>query len=451
LMTACLLLADRAVTIMDDKKSPNESGDGIFSHPSTRAPSLENSPLNDFARAQGEVLSPSKRYIASMQVLGGGMKGVVQRGVDSWTAAPVALKRIECDRMCPMRFLELLVGGRHILSVEGHAPVDSQPTSFSGVAVFDPGNAFLADPIASISVQGCVLLAKRGGGASFALKLQHAHRVGAAGVLIMNSDDTSEVYSTGEEEAPIPSIMLARADGEAVLNTVLVSQTSGGAAPRVSVCTDVQHELAICRRLPPHEHIVQVLDMWEDGAAAVVIMGLCRGGKVHVPPRGPDSLQLALRLVRQMLLGLSHLHAHGVCHRDLKPENMLLTEPLEDPAARVVLVDFSMASTASRMRVPCGSPRYLAPEVLGGGGYGPERDIWSIGMVAHELIFGCHPFGDMHESEVVLRLLNDPGNLVQDNKHVPQAVSDLLVAMLQVDLVARPTAEAALAYPCLRV
>lgn len=353
--------------------------------------------------------------------------------------------------MCPIRFLELLAGGRHLLSAEGHAPVDSMPTSFSGVVVFDPGNAFLADPIDSSSVQGCVLLAKRGGGASFAVKLQHAHGASAAGVLIMNSDNTSEVYSTGAEEASIPSIMIARADGEAVLNAVLASQATAGSAPRVSVCTDVQHELAICRRLPPHENLVHVLDMWEDGAAAVVIMDLCRGGRVHAPPCGPGSLQLALRLLRQMLLGLSHLHSHGVCHRDLKPENMLLTEPLEDPAARVVLVDFSMASTALRMCVPCGSPRYLAPEVLSGGGYGPERDIWSIGMVAHELIFGRHPFGDAPEDEVVHRLLSDPGNLVQGNTDVPQAVSDLLAAMLQVDPAARPTAEAALAYPCFRV
>lgn len=436
--------------INDGEKLLNKTGDGVFSTPSTCVPSLENSPLNEFARAKSEVLNPAKRYVASMQVLGGGMKGVVQRGVDSWTETPVALKRIECDRMCPIRFLELLVGGRHILSAEGHAPVDSTPASFAGVLVYDAENVFLANPISSTRVQGCVLLARRGGGASFAVKLRHAHRAGAAGVIIINGEDTSEVYSTGEEEAPIPSVMLARADGEAVLSAVLDSQATGRSTPRASVCTDVQHELAICRRLPPHEHLAQVLDMWEDGAAAVVVMELCRGGKVHTPPRGPRSLEVALRLVRQMLLGLSHLHANGVCHRDLKPENMLLTEPLEDPDARVVLVDFSMASTASRMRVPCGSPRYLAPEVLSGG-YGPERDIWSIGMVAHELIFGCHPFGEMTEHEVVNRLLSDPGNVVLGNADVPQAVSDLLSAMLQVDPDARPTAEAALAYPCFRV
>jgi len=115
------------------------------------------------------------------------------------------------------------------------------------------------------------MLAKRGGGASFALKLQHAHRVSAAGVLLVNSDDTSEVYSTGEE-APIPSVMLARADGEAVLSAVLASHATGRSAPRVSVCTDVQHELAICRRLPPHEHLVQILDMWEDSIEDVRTM-----------------------------------------------------------------------------------------------------------------------------------------------------------------------------------
>merc|ERR1711920_905736 len=63
-----------------------------------------------------------------------------------------------------------------------------------------------------------------------------------------------------------------------------------------------------------------------------------------------------------------------------------------------------MASRAAKMTVPCGSPKDLAPEGLGGGNYGRERDVWSTGVVAHELLFDRHPYGEGSDEEILERI-----------------------------------------------
>lgn len=392
------------------------------------------------------------------EVLGGGMKGVVQKGYDLASGQVVAVKRIQCDRDCHVRFLEVRRPDRRdLLSAEGYAPVDSEGTSWAGPLAHDPSNAYASMAFPSGSVEGCIVIAKRGGGVPFLEKLRNAHHGGAAGVLLVNRDDAVEAYSLGGVAAPLPSIMVPRSDGEAAIEAALAHEAScsaGGSSPSRSsafaeVCADVRHELAICRQLRPHPHVAQVLDTWEEGGAAVLVMEFCRGGKASAPPSGPQGLSIALWLVKQMLEGVAHIHAHGICHRDLKPENMLLTKPIEEPGARLVLVDFSMASTARRMRVPCGSPRYAAPEVLAGGGYGPKRDVWSAGMVAHELVFRQHPFDSQSDAEVVKRLLAGEAPLVAAVASVPEAVRELLGSLLQVDPNLRPSASEALAHPSL--
>jgi len=430
------------------------------------SPSAELSPFHLPARKEGEVYRPSSptafepvrgqrdRYVLLPEVLGGGMTGVVQKGFDAAAGRVVAVKRIRCDKNCYIRFLEIYRENGEILSAEGYAPVDSEATCWGGPLAHDLANAYGAEAFAPASVEGCVVVVRRGGGVPFLQKLRNAQRGGASGVLIVNGADAAEVYSLGEAEAPLPSVMVTSLDGEAAIEAALASQACGGGGsspsrPAVAeVSTDVRHELAICRRLRPHPQVAQVLDCWEDGASAVLILEFCRGGKAAAPPRGPQGLPTALWLIKQMLEGVAHLHSHGICHRDLKPENMLLTRPLEEPGARLVLVDFSMASTAERMRVPCGSPRYTAPEVLQGEGYGLKRDIWSAGMVAHELIFRTHPFRKLSDQEVVGMLLEGKAPRVEASPEVPQAVGALLGSLLEVDPHCRPSAELALRHPC---
>mmetsp|Transcript_5929 Transcript_5929/g.14064 ORF Transcript_5929/g.14064 Transcript_5929/m.14064 type:complete len:449 (+) Transcript_5929:87-1433(+) len=418
---------------------------------STRSPSNESSSRCPQLWTDQEAFNKRTRYVLFNEVLGGGMKGVVQKGYDSETGKVVAVKRIQCDKDCQVRFVEIQqYGSDEVLSAEGYAPVDSEATSWSGRLVHDSSNAHAAVAFSHESLAKCIVIVRRGGGVSFLEKLLNAQRGGAVGVLIVNNEDRAEVYSVGEAEPPLPSVMVTRSDGDVAIHAALACQASNtdsepsrfGAL--VSVFTDVQHELAICRRLPPHPQVARVFDAWQDGPSAVLIMEFCRGGKASVSTRSTQGLAVALWLIKQMLEGVAHLHAHGICHRDLKPENMLLTKPLEESGARLVLVDFSMASTAQRMRVPCGSPRYVAPEVLVGNGYDLPRDLWSVGMVAHELVFRQHPFDTLSDHEVIRRLSVGDLPVVQARADVPQAVCELIGNLLQAEPAARWSAREAL-------
>merc|ERR1719316_2151636 len=93
-------------------------------------------------------------------------------------------------------------------------------------------------------------------------------------------------------------------------------------------------------------------------------MEFCRGGRL--PERQRLSHEMAARVALQMVSAIAHIHAHGVTHRDLKLSNFLLSRPLTEPDAAVVLIDFSMATRVRYMSLPCGSVHYVAPEAFRG-------------------------------------------------------------------------------------
>jgi len=92
----------------------------------------------------------------------------------------------------------------------------------------------------------------------------------------------------------------------------------------------------------------------------------------------------------QILDGLKHLHAKGVVHRDLKPENILVDR---NPLFKVIIADFGMVKVATDMALLqtfCGTPKYAAPEMFPGlsSGHGPLVDIFSLGVMVYEWIYG---------------------------------------------------------------
>lgn len=92
----------------------------------------------------------------------------------------------------------------------------------------------------------------------------------------------------------------------------------------------------------------------------------------------------------QLLDGLDHLHKNAVAHRDLKPENILVTR---EPFLKFVISDFGLAKATTEttlLTTFCGTLKYLAPEVFAGfhDSYGPLVDVWSLGVIALESIYG---------------------------------------------------------------
>jgi serum/glucocorticoid-regulated kinase 2 len=131
----------------------------------------------------------------------------------------------------------------------------------------------------------------------------------------------------------------------------------------------------------------------------------------------------------QVVSALSYLHARQVIYRDLKPENILL-----DMDGNICLVDFGLCKEGigldGRTFTFCGSPEYLAPELLLGKGYGKEVDWWALGTLIYEMLSGLPPFWDEDEDIMHRKILSSPLKLPQ---YMSATVKDLLKNLLQRD------------------
>lgn len=105
-----------------------------------------------------------------------------------------------------------------------------------------------------------------------------------------------------------------------------------------------------------------------------------------------------------MARAVRYMHDHNVCHRDLKPENFMFESHSKD--AIIKLIDFGLAQNAldqrpkpKTMSTWCGTPLYMAPEVLLGE-YTEQCDVWSLGVILHLLLIGAPPFYSEDEEEI---------------------------------------------------
>ena len=114
----------------------------------------------------------------------------------------------------------------------------------------------------------------------------------------------------------------------------------------------------------------------------------------------------------QALQGLGAVHEAGVLHRDLKPANIML-EPSPGPIERVVLIDFGFASFEGSAKLTqqgtvVGSLRYIAPERLRGEPIDHRSDLYSIGVILHELLMGTPPFAAADDFHLIEQHLSEP-------------------------------------------
>jgi len=119
----------------------------------------------------------------------------------------------------------------------------------------------------------------------------------------------------------------------------------------------------------------------------------------------------------EIVSGLEYLHTAGVIYRDLKPENLLLTRD-----GHIVMTDFGLSKEGlhdkdDRTGTFCGTPEYLAPEVLEGKGYGKAVDWWSFGTLVYEMLTGLPPFYCEDVQEMYTKIMTA-------ELEIPQTMSD---------------------------
>ena len=154
-------------------------------------------------------------------------------------------------------------------------------------------------------------------------------------------------------------------------------------------------------------HLVGVLDLVAEGTTLAIVMDLVKGPDLRrmLSDRGPLAPREACALLAQVAAALAAIHRVGVVHRDLKPENILVERPgTADATARVT--DFGIARTAggpaiTRANQLAGTAEYLAPELVAGRALAPPADVYSLGVVAYELLCGRRPFEGEHLAAVL--------------------------------------------------
>ncbi|KAA6413300.1 MAG: AGC kinase [Lasallia pustulata] len=135
----------------------------------------------------------------------------------------------------------------------------------------------------------------------------------------------------------------------------------------------------------PHENIVQVVEFREDPLPFLVMPYLPLGNLENLHSESTITAEETTALFFQALSALRYLHPRGVAHRDLKPENILVES--RSPLS-IKLADFGLANDRPDLKTVCGTQRYTAPEVYLGNQYTASVDLWSLGVIILQYMYG---------------------------------------------------------------
>ncbi|KAF7211220.1 doublecortin like kinase 3 [Nothobranchius furzeri] len=207
----------------------------------------------------------------------------------------------------------------------------------------------------------------------------------------------------------------------------------------------MQNELSLLGSLC-HPRVVQLLAHHHTQTHSYLVMELVGGGDLFeaISDRGRFSEAEAGLMVLDVSDALSYIHSKSIVHRDLKPENLLI-EKVTAGVCRLKLGDFGLAMVVTEpVFTICGTPTYVAPEILRETGYGVAVDVWALGVILYILLCGFAPFRSRdRDQEELFKLIK------QAQLHFPSPFWDsasegakgLVRSLLQSDPAARLTAE----------
>jgi len=203
-----------------------------------------------------------------------------------------------------------------------------------------------------------------------------------------------------------------------------------------------------------HPNIIKLYGMHEDGSNYYVVTELVRGGELFDRIVAKEFYQErdAAQVVKTIAEALKYCNEHGVVHRDLKPENILMEDDEDDHQLK--LADFGFAkeldtsSEEAMLKTTCGTPGYVAPEIISGRPYGKEVDMWSLGVITYILLCGYPPFYDENQSRL-FRLIKKAKYKFDPEfwSDVSDSAKDLIRGLLVVDPSVRFTVDDVLNHP----
>uniref|UniRef100_K4A733 Protein kinase domain-containing protein n=1 Tax=Setaria italica TaxID=4555 RepID=K4A733_SETIT len=210
-------------------------------------------------------------------------------------------------------------------------------------------------------------------------------------------------------------------------------------------------EVDILRRIR-HPNVIALHDSIKDHGRIYLILEYCRGGDLHgyLQRHKRVSETVAKHFIRQLASGLQMLRDNNVVHRDLKPQNILLVENNENSLLKIAdfgfakfLQPFALAETL------CGSPLYMAPEVMQAQKYDAKADLWSVGVILYQLVTGIPPFNGDNQIQLLKNILRSREIQFPSDCELSHGCIDLCRKLLRLNSVERLTVEEFVHHPFL--
>lgn len=175
---------------------------------------------------------------------------------------------------------------------------------------------------------------------------------------------------------------------------------------KVGMIDQIKREISVMG-LVKHPNVVELYEVMATKAKIYFVMEYAKGGELfNKIAKGKLKEDAARKYFQQLISAVDFCHSRGVFHRDLKPENLLL-----DENGNLKVSDFGLSALAECTRqdgllhTTCGTPAYVAPEVINRKGYdGAKADIWSCGVILYVLLAGYLPFHDSNLMEMYRKI-----------------------------------------------
>ncbi|XP_044046017.1 serine/threonine-protein kinase DCLK2 isoform X3 [Siniperca chuatsi] len=213
----------------------------------------------------------------------------------------------------------------------------------------------------------------------------------------------------------------------------------------------IENEVAVLRKVK-HPNIIMLIEEVDTSSELYLVMELVKGGDLFdaITSLAKYTERDATVMVYNLAGALKYLHSMNIVHRDIKPENLLVFE-YPDGTKSLKLGDFGLATVVEGpLYTVCGTPTYVAPEIIAESGYGLKVDIWAAGVITYILLCGFPPFrseSNMQEDlfdQILLGRLDFPSPY-WDN--ITDSAKELIGKMLTVNSEARYTAQDILSHP----
>ncbi|XP_007494607.1 serine/threonine-protein kinase 17B [Monodelphis domestica] len=220
--------------------------------------------------------------------------------------------------------------------------------------------------------------------------------------------------------------------------------------------SEILHEIAVLELTASSSRVINLHEVYETSNEIILVLEYAAGGEIFNLCL-PDLVEMVsendiIRLIRQILEGISYLHQNNIVHLDLKPQNILLSSI--SPLGDIKIVDFGMSrkiGNACELREIMGTPEYLAPEVLNYDPITTATDMWNVGIIAYMLLMHTSPFVGEDNQETYLNISQVNVDYSEELfSSVSQLAKDFIQCLLVKNPEDRPTAEDCLSHPWLQ-